>query len=85
MKDGTTSILVGIQKQIDSWRLVTYLLLRNKYRAKLAIPRSALTAQIYDVHKLSLPQASHKTKLIWDKHWHIFNQAKDAHIAADSN
>ena len=74
-KSGTTPILVGMQKQIDNWRLVTYLLKREEYRAKPAIPQPprwtdktlALAAQIYDIHKSSLPQASHNTKLVWDK------------------
>ena len=68
MKNGTTPILAGIQQQIDNWRLVNYLLKRDEYRAQLAIPRPprwkattpALAAQIYDVHKSTLTQASHK-------------------------
>ena len=79
MKDGTTSISAGIQQQIDNWRLITYLQKRDEYRAKLAIlspPRwtdmtPSLAAQIYDDHKSSLPKVSHKSKLIWDKHWHM--------------
>ena len=39
MKDGTTPILAGIQQQIDNWRLINYILKRDEYRAKLAIPR----------------------------------------------
>ena len=45
----------------------------------------ALAAQIYDAHKSFLPQASHIVKLIWDKHWHLGNQAKAAYTAADYN
>ena len=86
MRDGTTLILVGIQQQIDNWRLVIYLQKRDEYRVKLTIPRpprwtdttSALAAQIYDVHKPTLPQVSHKTKLIWEKLWHMGHQAKAA-------
>ena len=80
MKDGTTFILVRIQQQFDKLRLVTYLL-KRQYRDKLAIPRAqrwtdttpALAAKVYDIHKSSLPQASHKVKMIWDKHWHMGN------------
>ena len=93
MKDGSTPILASFQQQIDNWRLVTYLQKRDDYRAKLAIPRPprwtdttpALAAQIYDVHKSSLPQAPHKAKLIWDKHWHKGNRAKAAQTATDYN
>ena len=71
--------------------MVTYLQNRDDYRAELAIPRPprwtdttpALAAQVYDVHKASLSQASHKVKLIWDKHWHKVNQAKEAHAAEE--
>ena len=38
MKDGTTPILAGMKQQIDNWRLMTYLLKRDEYKAKLAIP-----------------------------------------------
>ena len=89
MKDGITSILAGLQHQIDNWRLVTYPPKRDEYRAKLAIPRPprwtdttpALAAQVNDVHKSSLPQASYRVKLTWDKHCHMGNQAKAAHTA----
>ena len=72
MNDGTIPILEGLQHQIDNWRLVTDLQKRDEYRAELAIPRAprwtdtipALAAQVYVVHKLSLPQESHKLKLI---------------------
>ena len=81
LKDGTTPLLAGLQQQSDNWRLVTYLQKRDDYRAELAIPRPprwtdtapALAAQVYDVHKSYLPQASRKVKLIWDKHWHKGN------------
>ena len=91
MKDKTTPILAGLQHQIDNWRPVTYLQKKGVYRAELAIPRPprwtettpVLAAQIYDVLKSSQPQASHKVKLIWDKHWNRGNQAKAA-ITAES-
>ena len=40
MKDGTNSIPAGIQHQIDTWRLTTYLQKRDDYRTELAIPRT---------------------------------------------
>ena len=91
MKDGTTPILVGIQQQIDNWRLITYLQKRDEYRAKLAIPRApswtdtipALVAHRYGTHNSSIAQLSYIVKLIWIKLWHMGNQAKAAHTAVD--
>ena len=93
MKNGTTPILAGIQQQIYNWRLVIYLQKRDDYRANLAIPRSqrwtetttALATQVYGVYMSSLPQASHKVKLTWDKHWYKDNQADTASNVEDYN
>ena len=85
-KNGTTPNLAGLQHDIDNWRLRTYMTERDEFRADLAISRPprwtdttpALAAQIHDVKKSTLTQASFKVKLIWDKHWHMGNQAKAA-------
>ena len=55
--------------------MVTYLQKRDETRAELAVPKPprwtdttpVLAAQVYDIHKSSLPQAPHKVKLIKDK------------------
>ena len=91
MNDGTTTILAGLQQQIDSWRLVTHLQAKDRLRAVLVIPKPprwtdttpALAAQVYEVHKSSLLHALHSIKLIWDKRWHMGAQAKAAHTAEE--
>ena len=41
----------------------------------------ALAAQVYAVHKSAILHSSHGAKLIWDKLWHMGNQAKATGIA----
>ena len=79
-------ILTGLQHQINYCSLVIYLQKLDEYRAELVIPRpprgtiiQALPAQVDDAHKPPLPKASHRVKLICDKHWCMGNEAKAFH------
>ena len=81
MKEGgTTTILAGIQQQIDIWRLIAYLERRDKNKAQLVIPRPPRWP---DTITALAAQALHRVKLILDKHRRMGDQVKVAQTAVD--
>ena len=74
---------------INNWR--SYLQESDKHREAFTVPRPprwtdttpALASKIYNAQILSLPKAPHDVKRIWDKYFHMGNQAKAAKTAEE--
>ena len=84
--NGRPAALYGLMDHVHRLRLDRYLTTRDSIRdgqPKWSDNTISMAASIYNGKRKSVGRYAHTARIIWDKHWHGRNRAKQSRLSAD--